>query len=388
MPPFDSISLPLIDVSCLLGHDSNVPPNELMRTTSNAILDALAQFGAFQCITSTRNNFNIFDTAELLLHTSKKDGIGAVKRGGFVRGYIGMGAYKKYQQDPFEILIKNALLFSIIKGHESGGAALEVKEGFSYGGSEASASLNKLTGENIFPPSLSASEKEKAQDYYDRCCAIARAISQGLAIALPSNPLLQQFSSENDALLAKAISLLRVFKYFPYSAANSDNPSTAIPHVDRLGSTPHTDWGYLTLIQSNEAGLQIASTPTVTPETVWRTVEPVADAFIVNGGDYLSVLTHGRILSPLHRVVNLDNSFRTSMVFFYYPPYDTKVPAEFDLELLNETGESSNAVERLKHLSLFQDQRSDKSKGRKLDLKTVCFGDYISSKWESVSRDY
>ncbi|KAJ3409135.1 hypothetical protein HDU80_002765 [Chytriomyces hyalinus] len=367
MPPFDSISLPLIDVSCLLHHDSDVAQNELIRTTSNAILDALAQYGAFQCITATSNNFNIFDTAELLLHTSKTDGIGAVKRGGFVRGYIGMG-------------------------HESGGAALEVKEGFSYGDSESCASSNKLTGENIFPPSLSANEKEKAQDYYERCCAVARAISQGLAIALPDNPLLQQFSSENDARLAKAISLLRVFKYFPYSAANSDNAphstSAAIPHVDRLGSSPHTDWGYLTLIQSNEAGLQIASTPTVVPETVWRTVEPIPGAFIVNGGDYLSVLTHGRILSPLHRVVNLDNSFRTSMVFFYYPPYDTKVPAEFDLELLNENGESSKAVERLKHLSLFQDQRSDKSKGRKLDLKTVSFGDYISSKWESVSRDY
>ncbi|KAJ3263348.1 hypothetical protein HDU77_010878 [Chytriomyces hyalinus] len=367
MPPFDSISLPLIDVSCLLRHDSDVTQNELIRTTSNAILDALAQYGAFQCITATSNNFNIFDTAELLLHTSKTDGIGAVKRGGFVRGYIGMG-------------------------HESGGAALEVKEGFSYGDSASCASSNKLTGENIFPPSLSANEKEKAQDYYERCCAVARAISQGLAIALPDNPLLQQFSSENDARLAKEISLLRVFKYFPYSAANSDNAphstSAAIPHVDRLGSSPHTDWGYLTLIQSNEAGLQIASTPTVVPETVWRTVEPVPGAFIVNGGDYLSVLTHGRIMSPLHRVVNLDNSFRTSMVFFYYPPYDTKVPADFDLELLNEIGESSKAVERLKHLSLFQDQRSDKSKGRKLDLKTVCFGDYISSKWESVSRDY
>ncbi|KAI8617691.1 hypothetical protein BC830DRAFT_1079733 [Chytriomyces sp. MP71] len=373
---FAPVNLPVIDIDVLLpvarnlgGDNNDVTISEKQMRVGRQMLAALGSHGAFHCVT-VRQEGNLddailFRTANTLLQAAQDDTQTAtVKQGGFVRGFLGMGA-------------------------ESGGTALEVKTGFSYGHAwdPQASPRNKLQGPNVFPRNIHPDTRAKAVHFHAWCCRVAHAITRGLALALPDNTLLQECcASERDAEEAQSISLMRVFKYYPYESAGANH--NAVPHVDRLGSSPHTDWGYLTLIRSTEPGLQIASTPTVTPETVWRTVEPVKNAFIVNGGDYLSVVTRGRVISPLHRVINTQNAERTSMVFFYYPPFDTRVPSDFDL-----TVEDKQVVDRLKHLSLFADQRDDKTKIKAnsapvLDLKTVSFGDYICSKWESVSRNY
>jgi isopenicillin N synthase-like dioxygenase len=70
--------------------------------------------------------------------------------------------------------------------------------------------------------------------------------------------------------------------------------------VERIGSSPHSDWGFLTLImQDNVGGLQVQ--PSGTQQ--WIDVPVVDGALVLNIGDYLSLLTHGRFISPLHRVI-------------------------------------------------------------------------------------
>ena len=57
------------------------------------------------------------------------------------------------------------------------------------------------------------------------------------------------------------------------------------------------------------------------PDGVDRRVENgVADGFLVNCGDYLSMLTNGTFISPIHRVVGpSEGSDRLSFTFFCYP---------------------------------------------------------------------
>ncbi|KAJ3067092.1 hypothetical protein HDU98_009697 [Podochytrium sp. JEL0797] len=356
--PFSMIQLPIVDVTPIVEHleaTSTQPPSAEVVTASQLILTALSSVGAFQCRVARHRSAtedDVFNTCDKLFAVDDcEKRASVVKNGGFVRGFLGMG-------------------------DESGGQALEVKEGFSFGSeNHASFAPNKLLGPNVFPESLD--EKYKKE----------------LAIALSENKALENcVASIQDAESAAAVSLMRLFRYYPYSTAgNASEP--AIPHIDRIGSSPHTDWGFLTLILSKEPGLQIADTPTVTPQTTWKTVQVEKDCFIVNGGDYLSVITNGRVVSPLHRVVNAVDSVRTSLVFFYYPPYDTIVPGDF--EFLHqcgaggEEGREGDVVERLKNLSLFknqQDARKVAGKAEVLDLKKVSFGEYISAKWESVSR--
>merc|ERR1712139_342616 len=93
------------------------------------------------------------------------------------------------------------------------------------------------------------------------------------------------------------------------------------------GSSPHTDWGLITLIVADDTpGLQLfwdgkrvggtrdaeksalkdASGNFVNPEAGWYTVRPEFDQgkIFVNTGDFMSIVSAGRYISPLHRVLS------------------------------------------------------------------------------------
>ncbi|KAJ3029910.1 UNVERIFIED_CONTAM: hypothetical protein HDU68_010693 [Siphonaria sp. JEL0065] len=374
---FESIELPIVDVTPLLHHvsanQSHANASSEARAASASMLHALSTVGAFQC-RITEGNFtdeDVFNTCDALFDIEASEKKACIeKRGGFVRGFLGMG-------------------------DESGGVALEVKEAFSYGTTckKNVESCNKLQGQNAFPPSLSKTHVDKLLSYHEICSKVSRAITRGMALALEGNKTLEEcVSLTKDAENAASISLMRLFRYYPYSTADKSTTTPAIPHVNRIGSSPHTDWGFLTLIRSTRSGLQVASTSTVTDNTTWKTVVPVSNCFTVNGGDYLSVITNGKVISPLHRVINAEEEVRTSLVFFYYPPYETTVPVDFEFRGSNSGDMDPIVLERIKNLSLFRDQTAVASESGKdnvpsLDLKQVSFGDYISSKWESVARN-
>eukprot|EP00925_Amoebophrya_sp_RCC4383_P010462 GSA25T00009377001.1 len=114
----------------------------------------------------------------------------------------------------------------------------------------------------------------------------------------------------------ETISLARVFHYFSSAGSSSQSNSsctlgTATTNytsgggtsnkTNVLGSSPHTDWGLLTLICADDVpGLQLFL------DGVFRTVQPrfEEDLIFVNCGDFMSLLSCGKFLSPLHRVLS------------------------------------------------------------------------------------
>lgn len=97
-----------------------------------------------------------------------------------------------------------------------------------------------------------------------------------------------------------------------------------------LGLSPHSDPGGMTLLlpDDNVAGLQVRR------GDEWITVKPVPNAFIVNIGDQIQVLSNATYKSVEHRVIVNAAKERVSLAFFYNPDGNTMIkPAK---ELVTE----------------------------------------------------
>ncbi|ETV93025.1 hypothetical protein H310_12856 [Aphanomyces invadans] len=253
---------------------------------------------------------------------------------GFVRGYIGLGA-------------------------ESGSADfVEVKEGFSYGyeWDATIAPSNPLQGPNVWPSELATSHQRALQSLFTTLVGVSNRLCDALSVALNKPPsYFSSFCTHGDT-----ISILRAFHYFPYSV---------LPRGGRnvIGSSPHTDWGFLTLIlQDKVGGLQLFH------DGKWTDVPYIPGTLFVNGGDYLSLLTDGTWRSPVHRVVNDVEHDRTSLVFFYYPDYDARIPPIAKATTATRPGLLANVNTLLDHTVASNHEP---------------FGQYIQSKWAAVQRD-
>ncbi|KAM1001332.1 hypothetical protein ACFX15_007542 [Malus domestica] len=88
-----------------------------------------------------------------------------------------------------------------------------------------------------------------------------------------------------------------------------------------LGLPPHSDGGALTiLLQVNEMdGLQVKK------DGIWVPVKPLPDAFIVNIGDVLEIITNGTYRSIEHRATVNSEKERLSIATFYNPRVDGEI---------------------------------------------------------------
>ncbi|XP_019161290.1 PREDICTED: protein SRG1-like [Ipomoea nil] len=88
-----------------------------------------------------------------------------------------------------------------------------------------------------------------------------------------------------------------------------------------LGISPHSDPGGMTLLlpDADVAGLQVRHAGQ------WVTVKPVPNAFIVNMGDQMQVLTNAMYKSVEHRVIVNSGKERVSLALFYNPGGDKVV---------------------------------------------------------------
>ncbi|XVF18448.1 hypothetical protein REPUB_Repub11eG0022400 [Reevesia pubescens] len=94
------------------------------------------------------------------------------------------------------------------------------------------------------------------------------------------------------------------------------------PHPNQaIGLRPHSDSVALTiLLQLNEVeGLQIKK------DGKWTPVKPLPNAFIVNVGDILEMVTNGAYRSIEHRATVNSEKARLSLATFYSPRYDGEV---------------------------------------------------------------
>ncbi|KAF9428370.1 hypothetical protein BGZ94_002632 [Podila epigama] len=374
--PATAPSIPTIDISALLDHSA---PSASKSDVAAALLKAFTTYGVFYITSPTHPVFSTEKTRDILdatqrlfaLDAADKAQIPKIQPGGFTRGYVPIGG-------------------------ESGSTTKELKEGFSYGfewpSEEAEAKakagmFNGLQGANAWPTAETVSRldghrpgsfKNTLGEFYMSVCDIAAGLIKGISIALdlPESELSRYCST------SETISFMRLFHYLPYADAK---------HAAQIGSSAHTDWGFLTLIlsPSKTVGLQLFH------ENEWHDVPSVENTLVINGGDYLSLLTGGKFISPLHRVVSNGQEERYSMCCFYYPDYNAKIPLlvkEHDLK-----GQAASG-----NYSLLRDQRSAEEQGvsedgkeEGEDARTLAkrllngetnFGDYIVSKWTQVYR--
>ncbi|TMW65754.1 hypothetical protein Poli38472_008396 [Pythium oligandrum] len=274
-----------------------------------------------------------------------KSSIPVVQNGqGFTRGYIGMGK-------------------------ESGSEdRIEVKEAFSYGyewpSDSAFDQANGLQGPNVWPSDRvwPAQHREAMNEFFTRMARASRSVSRQLSQTLYGDAkFLDGFCNHGDT-----ISIMRLFHYFPYSHFGAPPPCG----FEFIGSSPHTDWGFLTLILQDEVGgLQVLH------KDKWIDVPYVPDTLVVNAGDYLSLITNGKCVSPVHRVI-ADDRERYSMVFFYYPDFDAVIPSVNE-ELTARIGGNRGAASTDAFNNLLD------GTVKKVD---GCFGEYIMAKWAGVQR--
>jgi len=328
-----SIQIPVINIEPLLQADSS---DESRQAIAAALDQSCKSHGVFYLQGHGIGTSRILDAMKrfFALPHSVKVSI-AAKAEGISRGYIGMG-------------------------EESGSDLLEVKEAFSYGYPlpKDQKPANSLQGHNRWPAEQEIGQgwEDAMLAFYESMCQIARTLTTGFSIAAGEKEnYLGSFCEGGET-----ISMMRLFHYLPYKAADGRFKDGR----DRVGSSPHTDWGFLTLILQEDAvpGLQLFL------DNEWHDIQPLPGALVVNCGDYFSLLTGGNYISPLHRVISSGNE-RLSAVLFYYPAFDAKIP------LMGK-----------QQYSLFSDQQQGGVSVSKDELAEKSFGEFIAEKWMQVKR--
>ncbi|KAJ3681804.1 hypothetical protein LUZ60_014377 [Juncus effusus] len=90
--------------------------------------------------------------------------------------------------------------------------------------------------------------------------------------------------------LQKATQLMAV-NYYPSNPSLSNN--------FKIGLSPHTDYGFITILLQTCNGLQISPSNS----TAWQPIHIQPDALHVHLGDFLEVLSNGRYKSLMHQAV-------------------------------------------------------------------------------------
>jgi isopenicillin N synthase-like dioxygenase len=102
------------------------------------------------------------------------------------------------------------------------------------------------------------------------------------------------------------------FKEPQYKLRATHYPNQDNRPDDEFGIAPHTDTSFLTLLAPNEVpGLSIR-----TQSGKWIAPSAAADAFMVNGGQFLVRWTNDRFLATPHRAVNCSGGERYALAFF------------------------------------------------------------------------
>ncbi len=157
-----------------------------------------------------------------------------------------------------------------------------------------------LLGPNHWPevPGFKAS----VQAYYAAVFALGRKLFGGFALALGLE------ENTFDALVTRPPSKLRLIHY-PFDAEAVDAP----------GIGAHTDYECFTILQADQPGLEVMN-----DLGQWIDAPPVADAFVVNIGDMLEVMTAGTFVATAHRVRKVAQE-RYSFPLFYACDYHTQI---------------------------------------------------------------
>ncbi|CAI9100432.1 OLC1v1037542C1 [Oldenlandia corymbosa var. corymbosa] len=152
-----------------------------------------------------------------------------------------------------------------------------------------------FNGPNLWPTAdILPGWRETMERYHQEALEVARTLARIIALALN----LDSNFFDPPEMLGKPLATLRLLRY----------------------EGPHCDYGLVSLLASDDAGLQICKDKHATPQ-IWEYVTPVKGAFVVNLGDMLERWSNCAFRSTLHRVISLGQE-RYSVAFFVEPNYD------------------------------------------------------------------
>ncbi|XP_061366054.1 jasmonate-induced oxygenase 2-like [Gastrolobium bilobum] len=165
-------------------------------------------------------------------------------------------------------------------------------------------------------PALPSSLRKVIAEYGEEVVKLGGRILKLMSInlGLKEDFLLNAFGGENELGAC-----LRVNFY----------PKCPQPDLT-FGLSPHSDPGGMTILLPDDfvSGLQVRR------GNDWITVKPVPNAFIINIGDQIQVLSNAIYKSVEHRVIVNSNKDRVSLALFYNPKSDLLIePAK---ELVTE----------------------------------------------------
>lgn len=129
--------------------------------------------------------------------------------------------------------------------------------------------------------------------------------------------ILKLLSAISEALGLDSDYLTRIFGRHSQVMVINYYPSCPNPDLT-FGLPGHSDPDAITvLMQDDVTGLQVLK------NEKWVAVEPLANAFVVNLGDQMQVVSNGRFRSVEHRAVTNSSSARISIAMFCTPAEDS-----------------------------------------------------------------
>ncbi|EYU41904.1 hypothetical protein ABFS82_10G015500 [Erythranthe guttata] len=271
------VNIPVVDVSGLYSGDA-----DLRRKTAAEIDEACREWGFFQAV-----NHGV--SHDLMRRTRE--------------------VWREFFELP---LAEKQMYANSPTTYEGYGSRLGVEKGMSLDWSDYFF-LNylpaRLRDQNKWPsPPVSCRElvEEYSKQVVELCGKLMKIFS--INLGLKEDYLLEAFGGEGLG------ACMRV-NYYP-----------KCPQPDlTLGLSSHSDPGGMTLLfpDENVSGLQVRRGEN------WLTVTPLPNAFIVNLGDQLQVLSNAKYKSVEHRVIVNSERERVSLAFFYNPRGDMVIkPAE------------------------------------------------------------
>lgn len=167
-------------------------------------------------------------------------------------------------------------------------------------------------------PAPSSSLRDAINEYVGAMRGLARTVLEMVAEGLGVSPR----GALADMVTGEASDQVFRLNHYPPCPLLQGLP----PNCSVTGFGEHTDPQLVSILHSNAtAGLQIALHGDGDAQK-WVSVPPNRDAFFVNVGDSLQVLTNGRLKSVRHRVVaGSGRKSRVSMIYFGGPPVAQRI---------------------------------------------------------------
>lgn len=355
-------SVPIVDIYHIMHEPRD---NASYLGAVSAISKALEDYGVFIAVNhgislSDINTSQHIATSKLFsLTLDQKMNVSMRSLNSTARGYIGFG-------------------------QESGlKSNFEPKEGYSYGYdwnvSIHGPPTNPMQQSNIWPKDFPLEASAMLHQLYLDKISVGRRLEEALSyIDRKENGIgsTSENGGEDEVTGGDTISLMRIFHYFPPSTPDSKEDV-----MECIGSSPHTDWGYLTLIsQDSVGGLQFYF------KESWVSVPVVDGGLVINGGDYLHLKSKGKYRNPIHRVLCPKSEDRISFVLFYYPSYDTPLLIGSDRDKTKESAKSNNFVTDKFEYNTLTSLSGDPLPPDSSQHGYQKFGDYIVKKWKDVFR--